>query len=237
MNDIEERIRAAVQAYRANENVSVRKVGGATPIGRSVEEGARSRSRRRSRLAIVLTVAVLLIGTGAAVAGVVLYTGETPPPLQNAIDDIFRGGACVTGADATQEINDALTTLRYSDWTIESRPGATADHCVVAGFVSSTRQIVLLPVSGPTLSAALQSLNTALLGACFGKEEATALVTSVLSAVGETDFTVSTDGPLAFPLGQGDAVRSHVASGCFVYSATGWDAEGRQVVYIIGPAG
>ena len=236
MNDIEERIRAAVRPYRANDNVTGRREGPVTLSGLSpVSDSTTPRSRRGRPVVVLLVAAALTIGATVAVAGVSLFDDETPPSLQGAIDDIFRGGRCVTGAEATLRISDDLAALGYNDWVIESRPGAEPDRCVVAGFVPTRKQVVLLPASGPTVAAAMQGVAATLMSECLNKDEATALVTSVLSGVGETDFTISTDGPLAYPSGQGDAVRSHIASGCFVYSAMGWDADGRPVYYISGP--
>ncbi len=237
MNDIEERIRAAVRPYRPTDRLAVhqqdRMTPGTAPARSSLSKWRVARGRP---LLVVLAVAALTIGATVAVAGVSVFDDETPPSLQRAIDDIFGGGKCVTGAEATESISDELAALGYSDWVIEPRPGAEPDRCVVAGFVSTRKQVVLLPASGPTVSAAMEGVAATLMSECLGKEEATDLVTSVLSGIGETDFTISTDGPLAYPLGQGDAVQSHIASGCFVYSTTGWDASGRPVYYISGPA-
>ncbi len=236
MNGIEERIRAAVHPYRAKDNVTVRRedpvtLSALSPVG----DPTTRRSRRGWPLVVLLIAAALTIGTTLAVACVYVFDDETPPSLQGAIDDIFRGGSCVTGAEATQRISGDLAALGYDDWVIEPRPGAEPDRCVIAGFVPTLKQVVLLPASGPTVAAAMQSVAATLMSECLGKEEATQFVASVLSGVGETDFTISTDGPLAYPSGQGDAVRSHIASGCFVYSSMGWDADGRPVYYISGP--
>ncbi|MGZ4150308.1 MAG: hypothetical protein ACXVQJ_09735 [Actinomycetota bacterium] len=228
MSDIEERIRSALRPYRAAENLP----GRMTP-GRARRSLTKPTARGRT-LVVVLAAAVLVTVTTVALAGLPVFDDETPPPLQQSIEDIFAGGRCVTGAEATQRISEGLAALGYNDWVIESRPGAESDRCVVAGFVVTKKQVVLLPASGPTVSAAIQGVAATLMSECLSKDDAIALVTSVLSGIGQTDFTISTDGPVGYPLGQQDAVRSHIASGCVVYSATGWDANGRPVYYISG---
>lgn len=80
---------------------------------------------------------------------------------------------------------------------------------------------------------ATRLVSTQLRSACLDEAEATALLSSTLGASG--DFLVRTDGPFAYPTGEGKAVREHVARGCFVYSGTGADADGRRVYYLSGP--
>jgi hypothetical protein len=189
---------------------------------------------RARMLTILLAAAAVVIGVTTATAGVLEFNDETPAPLQQAIDAIFAEGRCVTGTEATEAIDARLTALGYADWRIESRPSVQPDGCVAAGFVATEKRIVLLPASGPTVAEALEGAAAALMNECLGKEEAIEFISSVLTGLGQSDFTISTDGPLAYPEGQEEAVRTHIASGCFVYSAMGWDAEGRPVYYISG---
>lgn len=196
----------------------------------------RSHSRRGRALIILLASAAVVIGGTTATAFVLNSPDETPAPLQQAVDDLFSGGRCVTGTEATQTLSADLATLGYGDWAIESRPGAQPDRCVAAGFVATQKRIVLVPVSGPTVAAAMEGVAATLMNECLGKDQATELISSVLTGIGQTSFTVSTDGPLAYPEGQEEAVRAHIASGCFVYSATGWGPNGQPIYYISGSA-
>lgn len=193
-----------------------------------------SRPRRGRPLTILVTVAALAIGVTTATAEVLRSKDDTPAALQEAVDSIFAEGRCVTSAEAAESINAQLADLGYRDWVIGSGPGVQADDCVAAGLVAAAKRIILVPASGPEVAVALQGLATTLMNECLGKEEATSFISSVLTGLGQTEFTISTDGGLAYPEGQEQAVRAHIASGCFVYSAMGWDPDGRPVYYISG---
>ncbi len=70
---------------------------------------------------------------------------------------------------------------------------------------------------------------------CLGREAAVGLLTSVLRRFGIADASIQTNGPLAHPIGEGDAVRAHIAKGCFVYSGSGQGARGEPAYYLSGP--
>lgn len=233
MNDIEDRIRAAMQPYRARDSIRLRAYEADTPRG--LGRVSNSRPGRRRPFAALLVAAALVVGTTVAVAGVRAFTDETPPPLQRAIDDLFGGGRCVTGHEAITGINAELTDLGYGEWVVESRPGAGPDDCVAAGFVASLRQVVLVPVSGPTVAKALEGIGEALMDECYDKDQATEFITSTLTGLGETDFSITTEGPFGYPAGQEEEVRAHIADGCYVYSGMGWDGDGGPVYVIHGP--
>jgi hypothetical protein len=184
---------------------------------------------------VLLVAAALVVGTTVAVAGVRAFTDETPPPLQRAIADLFGGGRCVTGIEASVSIKAELAALGYEDWVVEARPGAGPEDCVAAGFVASMRKVVLVPVSGPTVAKALEGIEGTLMRECYDKDQATEFINSTLAGLGETNFSITTEGPFAYPLGQHEEVTAHIAAGCYVYSGMGWDADGRPMYIIHGP--
>lgn len=67
---------------------------------------------------------------------------------------------------------------------------------------------------------------------CLSIDEATSLASSVLTSPGVEAFQVRTDGPLAYPSDQKEAVLDHVSQGCVVYSGSGNSSEGTSVVYL-----
>lgn len=76
----------------------------------------------------------------------------------------------------------------------------------------------------------MQGMSEQLMSQCLNKDQAVELTSSVLNSLGVSDFSIITDGPLAIPDGQEAAIRSHIASGCFVYSMSGWSADGKPHV-------
>jgi len=154
--------------------------------------------------------------------------------LEAAVRSLFPRGHCVGADEATSLIQEKLAGLGLTDWSVAATAGASGESCVAAGFVATERRIVLVPASGPTVSAAMEGVAATLMNECLGKDQATELMSSVLTGIGQTSFTISTDGPLAYPEGQEEAVRAHIASGCFVYSATGWGPDGQPIYYISG---
>jgi len=194
----------------------------------------RTRVRRsRSRLVVAMAAALLMLGAGATAH---VLTGDPSPPrgLEAAVRLLFPRGHCVGADEATSLIRDKLAGLGLSDWSVAATAGVSGESCVAAGFVATERRIVLVPVSGPTVSTAMEGVAATLMNECLGKDQATELISSVLTGIGQTSFTISTDGPLAYPEEQEEAVRAHIASGCFVYSATGWGPDGQPIYYISG---
>jgi hypothetical protein len=231
---IEDQIRTAMLPYRAARRTFEPRSG---QDGRLEQVGPDTPRSSRSRLLVVLvTAAALVVGTTVALAGVRSFGDHAPDSLQRVVDDLFAGGRCVTQREASTKIGQDLEALGYDEWVIESRPGAVQGACVAAGLVPDLKRVVLVPASGPTVSEALENIRSAMMSECFDEEEATDLIRSTLSGLGQADVTILTDGPLAVPNGQEEAVRTHVASGCYVYSGMGWDANGQPMYFVNGPA-
>lgn len=203
-----------------------------------VPHARRPHQRRGRRIAIVLAAAAVVMAAAVATAGG--PTGDDSqqlaPELQGAVELVFSQGRCVTASDAVDGIRARIDALGYDDWAIESGEGVQTNGCVSAGFNTSQKTILLIPAGGPQVAEAMQRVAEELRSRCLGKAQATELVSSVLTGLGVTDWSIRTDGPLAYPIGQREAVQSHIDSGCFVYSGSGHGPGGQSTYYISGPA-
>lgn len=74
-----------------------------------------------------------------------------------------------------------------------------------------------------------------LMADCHTLEEATAVVAAAARANGTERWSVRTDGPFSYPVGQRDIVVDHVKNGCYVYSGAGWDGDGVPIFFLAGP--
>ncbi len=200
--------------------------------------GSDASSRVRPRTLVLLLLAAAVITTSTAATAALLGGDEQAPAtvLQPTLNRLFVDEQCVTAAKATAEIRSSLEALGLSDWTIASRPGASAEGCVAAGIIETDKQVVLVPVNRPEVAAAMQGVAEELMGHCFGKDQATQLITSVLTGLGVSRFSIVTDGPVGgYPPAQEEAVFSHIESGCYVYSGSGHDESGQPMFGISGP--
>lgn len=225
MTDFDTRLRTRLERLDA-----------AVPAPRPPSVSAPARQRRGRRVVLLLAAAALLMATSVATAQRLLFPDVPQPALEAALEEVFASG-CVTATDATDAIRARLDASGFTGWGIESRPGAAQARCVAAGLVTPEHVVILLPAAGRDVAEAMAGVAEELMRRCLGKDEATQLVSSVLTSLGATDFSVRADpwGPQAAPIGQEEAVRSHVAAGCFVYSGMGWDAGGHAKYYLWGP--
>lgn len=198
---------------------------------------------RHRRVIVLLAATVALL-----VATSVLTLGAPPPPdpAQQAADfaaeervrnDVGRlmAGGCLDVAEATTLIRGRLDALGLSDWAIETRDGAQSSRCVSAAPVGDGHVVLLIPGMGGDVAKAMDRVATTLRRQCLGKDDATALIASELTALGATRWTIRTDGPLPVRIGDEQAVRDHIAAGCFVYAGTQSRPDGERVFYIVGP--
>ena len=195
----------------------------------------RPRSGRRRVAAVAIAAAFVMIATGAT-AYVLTKDSPVPDALQSAINTAFARQRCVQADEATSLIQDRLSRLGLSEWTVEARPGATGTRCVIAALDPTHESVVLLPVEAPDVVDAMQAARDRLMSECLSEDEARAFVGSLLDGLGVTGWSVVTDGGVAFPMGdEGDAVRAHLAAGCTVWSTTGHDDSGALIVYLTPP--
>lgn len=202
----------------------------ATTGGRPAERDSRRRSRR-GRLVLAVAAALLLLGTGATAY---VLTGDNNPPhrLQVAMTSLFSRQDCLSARDATALIQAELGRLELNDWTVVSRPGASGERCVIAGLDAANLEVVLLPVERPEVVDALHSISDRLMAECLSEDEARALIGSVLDGLGVSGWEIATDGPVGYPIGEREAVESHIAAGCAVMGGSGHDADGSLLIFI-----
>ncbi|MGH7555584.1 MAG: hypothetical protein ACREMQ_21495 [Longimicrobiales bacterium] len=152
-----------------------------------------------------------------------------------ALDRVFAGPACVTAGDAGDALVLSLQELGYADWTVDWGPGVRADGCVSSTIDTVGKRIIFIMALRPEVKLALTRVAEDLLDRCLGIGEATALITFVLTDLGETNWELRTDGPIGGPLDRLDEVVGHVQAGCTVYSGTGWTEDGTRLYFIAGP--
>lgn len=202
---------------------------------RRVQPAWKRGKRPRKRVLILVAAAVVAVTTAATARVLIQDDPEPPADLQDAVGSLFSEGRCVTATEAADGIRARLDSLGYEEWATASRQGVESDGCVAPGFLTPEKLIVLVPVDRPEVAQAIQGVAGELMRRCLGEEQATELLSSVLAALGVTNPNIRTDGPLAYPSGQEEAVRAHIASGCFVYSGSGRDPAGQPIYYITGP--
>lgn len=192
----------------------------------------RGRALRRSLL-LVAAIAVAL--PLAALAGILPGSDEVPPPpeLEARVMGLFSEDACVGPQAAAEQISDILADLGYADWSVKFGTGAADAECVAAGLDGQTRTVILVMALPPDVRDGLAAVREQLYSECRTKDEATALIEAVLREAGMEDWRIET-GSLSVPVDRAEEIESHVENGCWVYSTTGWTADGTRVVWIAG---
>lgn len=212
-----------------------RMAGLAMASAQASETGSHRRpTRRRWVVGAAMAAAILMIATGAT-AIVLTNDSSVPDGLQAAIRSVFAERRCVGADEATGLMQDELSGLGLSEWTVAARPGASGTRCVIAALDSGHEQVVLLPVEAPAVVDAMGAIGDRLMSECLNEDEARAFVGSAMDGLGVTGWSIRTDGPVGFPIGEEDAVRSHLAAGCTVWSASGHDEGGALVIYLTPP--
>lgn len=188
----------------------------------------------RKRWQIAAAVAVVVVALVATAASAAIFGGDrrTPQEIQQAVGEIFAGGRCTSGAEASEGVSKAFATLGYDDWQVVARPEADTAACVIAAIDASERTVVLVPVAGPEISLAMEGVASELMSQCLDADEATSLISSVLESLGVESFEVSTNGPAAYPSDQRAEVFEHLGEGCAVYSGSGGSSDGHLIFYV-----
>lgn len=192
----------------------------------------RSTTVRRS-LAIVAGALVIALPLAVA-AGIVPGAEEAPPPaeLEGRVASVFPADACIGAVPATDQIN-AILADGFAEWTVQNATGAATAECVVPSFDSQTQTITLFMALSPSLITALDDVSEQTYRECLTREQATALVDEAVQAAGMTGYRVE-PGSLSVPNDRVQEVEQHVANGCWVYSTTGWTADGTRVFWVSG---
>lgn len=187
-------------------------------------------------LALVVAIANLagLLGRGAQPAPPLAWDEPEPPgDLQMAVSQALDE-ACVTAPEAEGRIRARLGDMGYTEWVISLGPGVRAGGCVSASIQTLEQRILLMMAPRSEVIEALEVAAEELLDRCLGKEDATDLVASVLTSLGETGWEIRSDGPVGAPIGRRDEVMRHFEAGCFSYSGMGWTEDGVRLYFIAG---
>lgn len=190
---------------------------------------------RTLRRSVLLVAAIVVALPLAAIAGVLPGLGESPPPpeLEARVTSLFMDDRCVTPVDAEQQINSILAELGYADWGVAFGTGAADTECVGAGIDAETRHVLLVMALSPEVREGLDAVREQLYRECRTQEEAAALVESALVEAGMEDWRIES-GSISVPNDRVEEIEHHVANGCWVYSGTGWRADGTRIFWIAG---
>ncbi len=236
MTDFEERLRSGLERLDA----AVPDPAGPAYERRDTPAGAPRRSPRRRgrRVLVLLAAAAFILGTSAVAANRLLFDEEVRhPDIEAALADVFAERDCIDAGEASDLIRGELDALGYADWMIELRSNADNARCVGAGVIGEHHVIALFPGTGQELAHALEAAGDELLRQCLDREEAIAYLSSVVTAAGDTNFTIQADpwGPEGAPTDQYEAYERHAAQGCYVrVPMVGRDEEGRATYYLWG---
>jgi hypothetical protein len=185
-------------------------------------------------LMLVIGASLLFDPTGDANQSQSWDVDPLPPTdLEQAVNEVF-GSGCISASEAEDGVETRLTELGYSDWHVSRGAGVRVDGCVSAMIDTVNRQVRLLMALRPQVKAALYHAANRLLDECMSQEEATSLVSSVLADLDELRWEIQSTGLVGGPLNRLDEVERHVAAGCWVYTGTGWTADGTRLFYIGG---
>ena len=194
----------------------------------------RGRALRRSLLLVAVIVVALPL---AALAGIIPGNDHVPlpPGLEDRVTSLFSEDACVSPQVADEQINAILADLGYSEWSVEHGTGSANTECVGASLDGETRTVTLLMALLPEVHDGLAAVREQLYRECRTKEEATALIEAVLVQAGMEGWEIRTDGPgISGPGDRMEEIERHVENGCWVYSTTGWTADGTRMFWIAG---
>jgi hypothetical protein len=84
--------------------------------------------------------------------------------------------------------------------------------------------------------AALGSVIDQAREVCLDEAQMNDLIADELADAGDAvPYDVRSGGPVAYPLGERDAVKAHIDGGCHIFSGMGYDEVGTRTYYISGP--
>lgn len=201
------------------------------------------RSRRRGSLLIrgltgAVLVAALAIAAGSSRGGDgqgFKANPEAPPNLTAAMESLLDPGRCLRAIDAEVAANARLVSLQMTGWTTTRDVGVRDATCVTPTIDTSVNHIVLVQTMRPEVRDALTAFAQVSYRDCLTQAQASIAVSTILGKLDETGWSLRTDGPVGGPLDQLDAIAEHVTKGCWIYSGTGWTADGQRLYYIAGP--
>ena len=228
---IEQRVREALSEPMTSAQVSALEAR----MDRVRFRRAASIQGKALRRSLLLVAAVLVAVPLAVVAGIVPGTEEAPPPadLEAGVAGLFPEDRCVSPEEAEQQIESLLSDLGYIEWTVEHGTGAASTECVGSGLDNQTQTVVLVMALSPQARVGLDAVREQLYRECRTRDEAVALVDAVLRDAGMKGYRIES-GSLGVPNDRADEIEAHVDSGCWVYSTTGWTADGTRLFWVAG---
>jgi len=200
------------------------------------------RSGRRESLLIRGITGAVLVAAFAFVAGSsrggdgqgLKANPEAPASLTAAIGSLSDPGRCLRAIAAEVAVHDRLVSLHMTDWAITRDPGVRDATCVTPAIDTSVNHIVLVQTMRPEVRDALSAFAEVSYRDCLTQAQAGDAVSSILANFDETSWSLRTDGPIGGPLDRLHAIEEHVKKGCWIYSGTGWTADGQRLYYIAG---
>lgn len=199
-----------------------------------------SRAARRTLLALV----ILVFGSAGVSAGYALtqhdapaslFGGPAPPPgLEAALGELSTDGECFAAKDAEFAVRSRLDELGLEDWTVVLGTGAHEDACVSFSLDTAGRRVALIWALSPKVREGLEQLRDDLLNECLSRDEAADRVRAILRKAGEVEWELRMGGRVNAPSDRIEEARAHIAAGCWIYSGTGWTADGTRLFWIGG---
>ncbi len=228
---IEERVHAALNEPMTRAQIAA--------LDERLERGRSVRvpflQRRTLRLSLSLVAAVVVALPLAVVAGIVPGSDEVPPPadLEVGVAGLFAEERCVSPEEAEQHIEALVADLGYVEWKVEHGTGAATSECIGAGLDNETRTVTLFMALAPQAREGLDAVRDRLYRECHTRDEAVALVDAALRDAGMEGYKIE-NGSLSVPSDRADEIERHVENGCWVYSTTGWTADGTRLFWVAG---
>lgn len=228
---IEERVHAALNEPMTRAQIAA--LDARLELGRSVR--VPFLQRRTLRLSLSLVAAVVVALPLAVVAGIVPGSDEVPPPadLEVGVAGLFAEDRCVGPEEAEQHIEALVADLGYVEWKVAHGTGAPTSECVGAGLDNQTRTVTLFMALAPQAREGLDAVREQLYRECYTRDEAVALVDAVLRDAGMEGYKIE-NGSLSVASDRADEIERHVENGCWVYSTTGWTADGTRLFWVAG---
>lgn len=176
-------------------------------------------------------IAAVLMACGTEPAVTAQPVQSVAPEVEAILSDVFDE-ACVTTLNAERRLSD----LSQFDWSVVREIGVGTDNCVGYSALPSSRTVVLSFSLHPEVRATLEAVRHELLNVCLTKDAAVETLRAALDATAgvEDAFEISTGGPIGGQPDELDEIRRHVEAGCYVYSGTGWTADGTRIYYLAG---
>jgi len=165
-----------------------------------------------------------------------VFDRQVPPDLGRLIDTRVRKAVADPSLRSSGPASDGLRP-RIAGRRHRLVLALAATALLVAGGAAIAGGLLRggVPPVMPDVARAMAGVRDLTMAECLDKKEVTQLIAAALGKAGVTDWSIATDGPVAHPIGEGEAMSQHLAAGCYVYSGSGWDADGRPVIYLAGP--